>query len=144
LYKGLGEAYSLAGVYKLSKENYKKFLELSGNNVPAWVSYINSLFKTNDFTEVVNQIEELQKVDNSRNYLNRLAGYSAYEMKPPDYLKAQKYMEEFFKNTEPDKVIVKDYSYYGKILLKLKKDDDQIDKGLEMLCNGIRDGSERC
>jgi tetratricopeptide (TPR) repeat protein len=133
LYRGLGEAYSMAGQYNFSKTNYKKFLELSGNNVPAWVSYINSLFKTGDYTEVVNQIQELQKVDNSRNYLNRLAGYSAYEMKPPDYDKAKSYMEIFFKNTDPEKVIVKDYSYYGKILLKMK-DTTLIDKGLENLC----------
>ncbi len=133
LYKGLGEAYSMAGQHDFSKANYKKFLELSGNNVPAWVSYINSLFKTNDYKEVLAQIEELQKVDNSRNYLNRLAGYSAYEMKPADYVKARNYMETFFKNTDPEKIIVKDYSYYGKILLK-SKDDADIDKGFDYLC----------
>jgi tetratricopeptide (TPR) repeat protein len=132
LYKGLGEAYSMAGRHDFSKANYKKFLELSGNNVPAWVSYINSLFKTSAYNEVVAQIGELQKVDNSRNYLNRLAGYSAYEMKPADYERAKSYMEIFFKNTDQDKVIVKDYSYYGKILLKTK-DTTLIDKGLENL-----------
>jgi tetratricopeptide (TPR) repeat protein len=136
LYKGLGEAYSMAGQHNLSKKNYKKFLELSGNNVPAWVSYINSLFKTNDFAEVVTQIEELQKIDNSRNYLNRIAGYSAYEMKPPDYEKAKAFMETFFNNATPEKIIVKDYTYSGKILLKFKQDSILIDKGLDMLCKG--------
>ncbi len=133
LYKGLGEAYAMGGQHKFSKINYKKFLDLSGNNVPAWVSYINSLFRTKDYAEAINQIEELQKVDNSRNYLNRLAGYSAYEMKPADYEKAKSYMELFFKNTETEKIILKDYSYYGKILLKTK-DTSQIDNGLENLC----------
>jgi tetratricopeptide (TPR) repeat protein len=133
LYKGLGEAYSMAGKYNFSKANYKKFLDLSGNNVPAWVSYINSLFKTGDYAEVLNQTQALQKVDNSRNYLNRLAGYSAYEMKPADYEKAKNFMELFFKNTSSEKIIVKDYSYYGRILLKMK-DTTLIDKGLENLC----------
>jgi tetratricopeptide (TPR) repeat protein len=134
LYKGLGEAYSMAGQYNFSKQNYKKFLDLSGNNVPAWVSYINSLFKTGDYAEVISQIEELQKIDNSRNYLNRLAGYSGYDMRPSNYEKAKKFMELFFENTTPEKIIIKDYSYYGRILLKLKQDSLQIDKGLDMLC----------
>jgi tetratricopeptide (TPR) repeat protein len=133
LYRGLGEAYSMAGQYNFSKANYKKFLALSGNNVPAWVSYINSLFKTGSYSEVVNQIKELQKVDNSRNYLNRLAAYSSYEMKPPDYELAKSYIETFFKNTDSEKVIVKDYSYYGKILMKLK-DTTLVNMGLENLC----------
>jgi tetratricopeptide (TPR) repeat protein len=133
LYKGLGEAYSLAGRFNLSKQNYKKFLELSGNNIPAKVSYINSLFRAKDFTETLNQIEELQKTDNSRNYLNRLAAYSAFDKKPADYNKSLYYIEYFFANTTPDKIITRDYLYYGHVLLKLKKNDEQIDKGLEML-----------
>jgi tetratricopeptide (TPR) repeat protein len=132
-YKGLGEAYSSAGLYNLAKINYKKFLEFSGNNIPAKVSYINSLFKAKDYNEALIQIEEVQKVDNSRNYLNRVGAYSAYDKKPADYNKALQYIETFFKNTTPDRIIPRDYKYYGRILIKLKKDSIQIDKGFEML-----------
>jgi tetratricopeptide (TPR) repeat protein len=133
LYKGLGEAYNMGGLYKLSKENYKRFLELSGNNIPAKVSYINSLFKSKDYTETLLQIEDLFQSDKSRNYLNRLAAYSAYDKKPADYDKALNYIEQFFANTTPDKIITKDYIYYGHILLKYNKDSIKVDKGLEML-----------
>jgi tetratricopeptide (TPR) repeat protein len=133
LYKGLGEAYSSAGQYKFAKINYKKFLDFSGNNIPAKISYINSLFSAKDYTEALNQIEEVQKIDNSRNYLNRVAAYSAYDKKPADYNKALEYIETFFKNTTPDRIITRDYTYYGRTLLKLKKDSAQIDKGFEML-----------
>jgi tetratricopeptide (TPR) repeat protein len=133
LYKGLGEAYSSAGQYKFAKINYKKFLDYSGNNIPAKVSYINSLFKAKDYTEALNQIEEVQKIDNSRNYLNRVGAYSAYDKKPADYNKALEYIEAFFANTTPDRIITRDYTYYGRTLLKLKKDSLQIDKGFEML-----------
>jgi tetratricopeptide (TPR) repeat protein len=133
LYKGLGQAYNMGGLFKLSKENYKKFLELSGNNIPAKVSYINSLFQSKDYTETLIQIEDLFQTDKSRNYLNRLAAYSAYDKKPADYNKALYYIEQFFANTTPDKIITKDYIYYGHTLLKLKKDSLQIDKGLDML-----------
>jgi tetratricopeptide (TPR) repeat protein len=133
LYKGLGEVYYMTGYYKLSKVNYKNFLELSGNNIPAKVSYIISLFKSKDYVECLNQIEELQKVDNSRNFLNRLAAYCAYDKRPADYNKALTYIETFFKNATPDKIITKDYYYYGRILIKVGQDDAMIDKGIEML-----------
>jgi len=133
LYKGLGEAYSMVGRHDFAKLNYKKFLDLSGNNIPAKVSYINSLFKARDYKETLNQIEEVQKIDNSRNYLNRLGAYSAFEMKPANYDLALKYIEKFFENTTPDKTITRDYAYHGRILLKLKKNDEQVNKGIDML-----------
>lgn len=133
LYKGLGEAYSMAGRHDFAKENYKKFLELSGNNIPAKVSYIASLFKARDYKETLIQIAEVQKIDQSRNYLNRIGAYSSYEKKPADYNLALTYIEKFFAQTTPEKIITKDYAYYGRILLKLKKDSAQIAKGIEML-----------
>lgn len=133
LYKGLGEAYSMAGRYDFAKQNYKKFLTLSGNNVPAKVSYITSLFKAKDYKETLIQIEDVQKIDNSRNYLNRIGAYSAYEKKPGDYKLALKYIETFFANTTPEKIITRDYAYYGRILIKLKQDSTSIDKGIQML-----------
>ena len=133
VYKGLGEMYSMAGLYKFSKDNYKKFLDLSGNNIPAKTSYVNSLYKAKDYNDVLSLIDEILAVDNSRNYLNRIAAYSCYDSKPPDYERGLKYIENFFKNAQPDKIITKDYVYYGKILLMLKQDSLQIDKGFTQL-----------
>jgi tetratricopeptide (TPR) repeat protein len=133
LYKGLGEAYSMAGRHDFAKQNYKKFLALSGDNVPAKVSYIGSLFKAKDYKETLVQIEEVQKIDNSRNYLNRIGAYSAYEKKPADHKLALQYIEKFFENTPLEKIITRDYAYYGRILLKLKQDTTQTIKGIEML-----------
>ncbi|MBP1670386.1 MAG: hypothetical protein H6Q21_2752, partial [Bacteroidetes bacterium] len=118
-YRCLGEMYGLAGLDNLSILNYRKFLELSGNNIPAKVQYLISLFKAKRYTETVTVAEEILQYDNTRNYLNRIAAYSCYDKKPADYEKARTYMETFFKNSPPDKIIVKDYTYYGRILLKL-------------------------
>jgi tetratricopeptide (TPR) repeat protein len=130
LYKGLGSMYYMSGKYKTSKENYKKFLDLSGNNISAMVSYANALFKSKDYDEAINVINEILEKDKSRPYLYRLAGYSAFDKKPADYAKSLKYMELLFKDMAPDKIIVKDYKYYGKTLVNLKQDTSQIDKGL--------------
>ncbi len=133
IYKSMGAMWYLAGQNNLSKINYKRFLELSGNNIPAKVSYANSLFRSKDYTETLNVVEEILTIDKSRNYLNRLAAYSSFDKKPADYEKALIYSELFFKNTTPNQIILRDYLYYGNTLLKLKKDTAQIDKGLQNL-----------
>lgn len=141
VYRGLGEVFTAARLYKFAKENYRKFLTLSGDNTPAKVSYIGSLFKSGEYDEALVLIEEVLAVDNSRNYLNRIGAYSSYDRrvekgvdKTPDYEKGLAYIETFFKNTTPEKVILKDYTYYGKLLIKLqKKDSTYLDKGIDNL-----------
>ena len=135
LYKAMGAMWNMASQYKLSKENYKKFLVLSGNNIPAKVSYANALFRSKDFGATLGVVEEILTIDKSRNYLNRLGAYSAYDKRTPEYEKAVSFSETFFKNSKPDDIIVKDYLYYGNALLKLHKDTAQIDKGLQNLLN---------
>jgi tetratricopeptide (TPR) repeat protein len=46
-------------------------------------------------------------------------------------------METFFKNSSPDKIIIKDYTYYGRILLKLN-DSSLVDKAFDELKKGYR------
>jgi tetratricopeptide (TPR) repeat protein len=123
VYRALGELFTMAGRYDLAKLNYKKFLALSGNNAPAKVRYGNSLFKSKNYAEALTVIEEVLMVDKSRNYLNRLAGYCAYEKKPAELEKGKKHMEDFFNGARPDQIITRDYAYYGRILLKLAKND---------------------
>jgi tetratricopeptide (TPR) repeat protein len=132
-YKGLGEVFSMGGLYKFSKDNYKKFLDLSGNNTPAKVSYVNSLFQSKDYDNALALIDEILTVDKNRNYLNRIAAYSCYEKKPADYTRGLNYIETFFKNASPEKVIIKDYIYYGRIMTKMKEDSAMVDKGFEKL-----------
>jgi tetratricopeptide (TPR) repeat protein len=123
VFRALGELYTSVGRYDIAKINYRKFLALSGNNIPAKVHYGISLFKSKNYAEALSVIEEVLAVDKSRNYLNRLAGYCAYEKKPPELEKGKKHMEAFFAGARPDQIITKDYSYYGRILLRLAKTD---------------------
>jgi tetratricopeptide (TPR) repeat protein len=133
VYKSYGELWNTAGRYDLAKENFRKYLALSGNNIPAKVSYVNSLYKTRDYEEAIQVIQEIQAVDNTRNYLNRVAGYSAFDKKNPDYEMANKYLTVFFNNAKPSNITARDYLYYGRTLVKLKKDPATIAKGVEML-----------
>ncbi len=122
-YKELGFVYSLAGKPEKSKPNYLKYLELSGNNIPAKISYVIALFKSADYKECISQINQIFAVDSSINSMNRVIAYSYCEVK--EYVKAQYYLEKFLKiiGNDPDKIITKDYTYYGKILGERGKAD---------------------
>jgi tetratricopeptide (TPR) repeat protein len=123
VYRELGELYTMAGQYNLSKANFRKFLELSGGNVPAKIQYAKALFRTKDYSTALGILEEILAVDNSKNYLNRLAAFCCYENKPPQLEKGKAFMEEFFKNAKAESIIPRDYIYYGRILYKMAKSD---------------------
>jgi len=123
VYRELGELYTMAGQFNLAKSNFRKFIDLSGNNIPAKIQYAKALFRSKDYANALITIEEVLAVDKSRNYLNRLAAYCCYDKKPPEYEKGRTYMEEFFKNTKPEAVIPRDYLYYSRILYKVAKND---------------------
>jgi len=115
-YRELGSLYSLAGKYDKSKEYFKTYLELTKGNIPAKIRYVNSLFFAKEYKEVVTNVEEIFAVDNSRAYLNRIAGYSECEL--GNYDEALSYMDKLFTSLPEDRIIKKDYTYLSRILLK--------------------------
>jgi tetratricopeptide (TPR) repeat protein len=117
-YRELGQVYWRAGRLEQSKTNFKKYLDLTAGNIPAKTKYVNSLFYAGDYEEVVKNVEEILAVDQSRGYMNRLAGYSYYEKENPDYNKALEYMEKLFKTVDKESIIQKDYHYMARILMK--------------------------
>jgi tetratricopeptide (TPR) repeat protein len=117
-YRELGQLYLLAQRFDSSRVNFKKYLDLTAGNIPAKTRYVNALFYAKDYDGVVKNVEEIFKVDKSRTYMNRIAGYSCYEKTPPDYDKALSYMETLFKTVAPERIIKKDYYYMARILLK--------------------------
>lgn len=121
-YRELGQLYSLAGRFDQSKEYFKKYLELTRGNIPAQTRYVNALFYAKEYDEVIKNVEEIFKVDKSRTYLNRIAGYSYFEKKNPDYDKALYYMEQLFKTVSPERILWKDHYYMARILLKKNQD----------------------
>ena len=121
-YRELGQLYWRAGRLEQSKENFKKYLDLTAGNIPAKTRYVNSLFYAGDYDEVIKNVEEILKVDDSRAYMNRLAGYSSFEKENPDYQTALTYMEKLFATVKPEYILQKDYHYMARILLKKNQD----------------------
>ena len=104
-YRELGQLYLSAQRFDQSKENFRKYLDLTAGNIPAKIRYVNALFYAKDYDNVISNVEDIFKVDKSRTYMNRIAGYSAYEKNPPDYNKALAYMETLFKTVAPERII---------------------------------------
>ena len=117
-YRELGQLYSQAGRFEQSKQYFEKYLALTQGNIPAKTRYVNSLFYSKEYDEVIKNVEQIFTIDKSRTYMNRIAGYSSYEKTPPNYDKALDYMETLFKTVAPERIIPKDYYYMARILLK--------------------------
>jgi tetratricopeptide (TPR) repeat protein len=115
-YRELGQLYSMAGRFSDSKKYFEKYLELTQGNIPAKIRYVNALFYAKEYNEVIKNVEEIFAVDQSRTYMNRIAGYSAYEEGNFDL--AKQYMDKLFANLEADRIIKKDYIYYARILAR--------------------------
>ncbi len=117
-YRELGQLYAQAGRFDQSKQYFQKYLDLTAGNIPAKIRYVTALFYSKEYDEVIKNVEEIFKVDQSRTYMNRIAGYSSYEKTPPDYNQALAYMEKLFETVAPERIIQKDYLYMARILLK--------------------------
>jgi len=121
-YRELGELYWRAGRNEQSTTNYKKYIDLSKGNIPAQTRYVNSLFYAGDYDQVIKNVDEILAVDKSRPVMNRLAGYSSFELsaknKSEDYSKALGYMEELFKALPEERILWKDHHYMARILVR--------------------------
>lgn len=115
-YRELGQLYSMAGRFSESNKYFEKYLELTQGNIPAKIRYVNALFYAKDYQKVIKNVEEIFAVDDSRTYMNRIAGYSAYE--EGNYDLALQYMDKLFAALDEDRLIKKDYIYYARILTK--------------------------
>jgi len=142
-YRELGQVYWRAGRLEQSKTNFKKYLDLTEGNIPAKTKYVNSLFYAGDYDEVVKNVEEILAVDQSRGYMNRLAGYSYYEKENPDYNKAFEYMEKLFKTVDKESIIQKDHHYFARILMKKNQNYPKMVDELTSLKNQLEKEKSR-
>ncbi len=118
-YRELGSLLSRAGRPEEAKKNFSKFLELS-RNTSARKQYVNTLIELKDYDEAITQLNEILKVDQEDNDVNRALAYSYYETQKYD--KGLEYIKKFIVNAQPEKVRALDYAYYGRLLAKLKQD----------------------
>lgn len=123
-YSEQGELYYMAKQYDVAKEKYKKFLELSSSNLNARIRYASFLFLSKNYNEAINEINEIKKQDTTNVILNRLLARSYYETgkTKEEFQTGLRYLEKFFANVNPSKIIPSDYEFHGKLLAKMGQD----------------------
>ena len=119
-YRELGSLLARANRNDEAEQNYKKFLRLSGGNTTARIQYVNTLIELKNYTEAINQLNEVLKSDTSNNDLNRALAYSYFET--GQYDKGLVYSKKFFRRAKPDKIRATDYAYLGRLFAKTKQD----------------------
>ena len=121
-YQVRGDLWMLSGDYTRGRDDYRKYLELQGNDLKAELNYGKFLFLSENYTEA---IEQFEKIDTVTGVKLRLLGMS--HQKLGDLDKAQKYMDDYFNLKSEDYRIADDYETYGRILLD-KRELDQADE----------------
>jgi tetratricopeptide (TPR) repeat protein len=120
-YLEMGFLYAKTNQKEKSKENFKKYLDLSSSNIAAQRRYANMLIQTEDYRGAIDQIHQIMLMDSlSFNDLNRALAYSYFEEK--EYPQAKYYMAKFIRNAPVEKITSKDYIYSGRILVKTGQD----------------------
>ena len=120
-YLELGFLYAKTNQKDKSKENFKKYLDLSSSNIAAKRRYANMLIQTEDYNGAIEQIHQIMSMDSTTfNDLNRALAYSYFEEK--EYPQAKYYMSKFIRNAPVEKITSKDYAYAGRILVKSGQD----------------------
>ncbi len=129
-YVELGAIYMKANQPAKAKEYFEKYLALS-SNIGAKIKYLSVLLELKDYATAITIALEIKQIDPTRNDINRALAYCYFETK--NNQKALEYMELFFKNATPEKIITSDYIYYGDILVKNKKDSLAVNEYLKVL-----------
>ncbi len=120
-YLEMGFLYAKTNNQEESKKNFKKYLDLSSSNIAAKRRYANMLIQTEDYKGAIEQITQIMAMDSlSFNDLNRALAFSCFEEK--QFPKAKYYIAKFFANAPDEKITAKDYTYYGRILMKNGQD----------------------
>lgn len=125
-YRELAEVYSLYQQHSKAIEYWKKYLALN-NDDDARYRFMSSLFSNKQYQEAINEYEALKNQGYKSLYLERLAGYSYYEIgnktDAEAYNKGLSSIGNFFANAGPNfKYLYNDYKYKGLLLSKTGKD----------------------
>ncbi|RYD83666.1 MAG: tetratricopeptide repeat protein [Sphingobacteriales bacterium] len=134
VYKDLGELYYQTGKNTKALESYKKYLDMVGRSVPERIRYASFLFVNKMYPDAITELNNVRTYAPENPLLLRILAYSQYETGA--YEDGVKTIEKYFEVMQPkqDKIIGKDYEYYGRLMSKTGKADlavQNLRKGLE-------------
>ena len=126
-----------------ANENYKKFVEASGNSMDAQMRYADFLVQTQNYVELEKLATSMEKIKGVNPRIFRYLGYAAYENKhyqtSVDAL--TKFLTIYLKETKNLNATGTDYLYLGLAEIGVSKDGENKEmyhKGLNHLKDAIK------
>lgn len=120
VYKNLSDLQFLFGKYPESLTNFETYLSKIKPSIDDRERYSLILFFNKKYDESSKQMDLVLAENPGTPVLFRIRGYSAFET--GDFQKGVEAMAKFFELQKPEKVIISDYVYYGKLNEKVKND----------------------
>jgi len=130
--KALAEYYYQTKNFEKAKTTFTKYLENSEPSLANKQRFARILYRSKEYKDALELINEILLVDKSDLYLYRLAAYCYYEqgvsIKDKDsatqlFTKGVELLNNFVKNIDPAKVISNDYEYLGKLYSRIPGND---------------------
>jgi len=120
-HRELAETFFKMGKLDKAKEEYRKYLDLSRNNCNARIRYASFLYLSKEYSGAISEMEQvMQRCDPKNPQPLRVMSISYYETK--DYKKGMEAIRKVFEMLPDDRLVSKDFEYYGKLLLATEQD----------------------
>ena len=132
-YRIRGELNLLAKRYQAARDDLKKYVSMTDNDLKARIRYASFLFLSKNYQEAIDELEGIG-VDTVTNVMRRLKGMSYNQIGNQD--KAEAAMKDYFDNVKKEEYIIwEDYDVYGDIFRakgELEKADEYYAKALQL------------
>lgn len=123
--------------YAKARNDMKKYVDLAQSDLKARIRYASFLFLTEDYEEMLTEIEAIEKEGESTRVMQRLRGMAYNELGQGD--KALKAMDTYFERSEEKYTISLDFETYGEIL----RNQGKLDEANEYYEKAIAKADER-
>lgn len=142
-YRIRGELYLLAKAeavpnkFELARDDLQKYVELADSDLKARIRYASFLFLTQDYDEMLAELDAIAKEGENTRVMDRLRGMAFNELGQIDKAKAA--MDAYFDRSEEKYTISQDYQTYGDIL----RNEGKFEESLEYYDQAIEKASAR-
>ncbi|MFM7768931.1 MAG: tetratricopeptide repeat protein, partial [Bacteroidota bacterium] len=118
-YREKAEMSKELGRYEEAISAYEKYLELN-NSCRVQQRYASFFYLTKNYDRAITEINAAIGCNESNHILNRILGYSHFELKAFD--QAKLYMDKYFAKEDPRNFEATDFENYAEIMLALGQD----------------------
>ncbi|MDX1906207.1 MAG: hypothetical protein SF053_04175 [Bacteroidia bacterium] len=135
-YRIRGELYLLLKEFVKAKEDYRKYVSLTQNDLKARIRYASFLFLSEEYAEALNELQAIEK-DTVTNVMYRLKGMSLNKLGRTQEARAA--LDTYFTKQPETYTIALDYEVYGDIL----RNQGDFDKADEYYQKAILKNTDR-